>query len=72
MQVVPPASLEPFDIEGLLARLAPLGEASFDGFMLKFRSAEVRLTVFPDGRAIVHDVDDETQARGLYAKYVGS
>jgi hypothetical protein len=26
-----------------------VGEVSFDGFMLQFRSSEARLTVFPDG-----------------------
>jgi molybdopterin-synthase adenylyltransferase len=34
--------------------------------------AGVSLTVFPDGRAIVHGAGGETQARSLYARYVGA
>jgi adenylyltransferase/sulfurtransferase len=29
------------------------------------------LSVFPDGRAIVHGTDEANVARSLYAKYVG-
>jgi adenylyltransferase/sulfurtransferase len=30
------------------------------------------LTVFPDGRALVHGTTDPAAARSIYAKYVGS
>ncbi|HNY28263.1 MAG TPA: ThiF family adenylyltransferase [Candidatus Sumerlaeota bacterium] len=72
MQVLPSATMEAFEITALLERLKRVGEVSFDGFMLQFRSSEARLTVFPDGRAIVHEVDDPTVARSLYARFVGS
>jgi adenylyltransferase/sulfurtransferase len=72
MQVLPSATMEPFDIATLIERLKRIGEVSFDGFMLQFRCAEARLTVFPDGRAIVHEVDDPALARSLYARFVGS
>jgi len=35
------------------------------------RGREYRLTLFLDGRAIVHGTDDPTEAKGLYARYVG-
>lgn len=72
MQVLPPPGTESFNIEALEVRLKPLGQVSFDGFMLKFRSSEVRLTVFPDGRAIIHNTSDVAEARSLYARYVGA
>ncbi len=72
MQVQPSATMEPFDIAALLERLKRVGEVSFDGFMLQFRSSEARLTIFPDGRAIVHEVDDPIEARSLYARFIGS
>jgi len=31
----------------------------------------VRLTVFADGRAVVHGVSDEKRARAIYARWVG-
>jgi len=30
------------------------------------------MVIFPDGRAIVKNTDDEVMARGLYAKYIGA
>jgi adenylyltransferase/sulfurtransferase len=33
---------------------------------------EIRLTVFPDGRAIVHGTVDPERARSIYARFVGS
>jgi adenylyltransferase/sulfurtransferase len=31
-----------------------------------------RLSLFPDGRAIVHGTDESSVARSLYAKYIGN
>jgi len=39
--------------------------------MLRFAVDDYEMVVFPDGRAIVKNTDDESLARGLYAKYVG-
>ena len=57
--------------EKLTARLEPLGEVSYNEFMLRLRVDNRDMVVFPDGRAIVKDTNDETMARGLYAKYIG-
>ena len=57
--------------ERLAAHLGPLGEVSYNEFMLCFRVDNHEMVIFPDGRAIVKDTDDESLARGLYAKYVG-
>jgi adenylyltransferase/sulfurtransferase len=59
-------------LEGLAARLSPLGEVSYNEFMLRFVVDSQEMVVFPDGRAIVKNTDDEALARGLYAKYIGT
>ena len=58
-------------LEGLACRLKTLGEVSYSEFMLRFVVDSQEMVVFPDGRAIVKDTDDEALARGLYAKYIG-
>lgn len=45
-------------------------------FLIRFRVGEngagYEITLFADGRAIIKGTDDESIARGLYAKYIGS
>jgi len=58
-------------LERLAAHLSPLGEVSYNDFMLRFQANNHEMVVFPDGRVIVKNTDDEALARGLYAKYIG-
>jgi adenylyltransferase/sulfurtransferase len=57
--------------EKLAAQLGHLGEVSYNDFMLRFRVNSHEMVIFPDGRAIVKNTNDEVLARGLYAKYIG-
>jgi len=41
-------------------------------YLLRFDVDGYEITLFGDGRAIIKGTDDETVARGLYAKYIGS
>ncbi len=59
-------------LEELATRLKPVGEASCNEFMLRFTVDNYEMIVFPDGRAIVRNTTDESLARGLYAKYIGT
>jgi len=59
------------DLEGLGRRLEPLGTARRAGGVLVAEVEGRRLTIFPDGRALIRGVKDETEARAVYAKYVG-
>ena len=70
LQVLNPESSDVF-LDRLAEHLGPLGEVSYNDFMLRFRVDGHEIVVFPDGRAIVKNTDDETLARGLYAKYIG-
>lgn len=53
-------------------RLERLGQVSYNEFMLRFEVEGHQMVLFPDGRAIVKGTSDESLAKGLYAKYVGS
>lgn len=59
------------DLESLADRLEALGTTRRTGRVLVADIEGRRLTVFPDGRALIRGVKDETEARAVYAKYVG-
>jgi len=56
----------------LAARLKAVGVVSYNEFMLHFSIDSQEMVIFPDGRAIVKNTTDESLARGLYAKYIGT
>jgi adenylyltransferase/sulfurtransferase len=70
VQVMNPEAGE-VSLERLATHLVSIGEVSYNEFMLRFRVNNHEMVIFPDGRAIVKNTDDETLARGLYAKYIG-
>ena len=70
VQILNPEAKE-VSFESLAAHLRPLGEVSYSEFMLRFRVNNHEMVIFPDGRAIVKNTNDEALARGLYAKYIG-
>jgi molybdopterin-synthase adenylyltransferase len=65
----PPAALA---LPALAARLGSAGAVSHNQHLLRFRTGDHELVIFPTGRAIVHGTDDPAVARSLYARYVGS
>jgi adenylyltransferase/sulfurtransferase len=60
------------DLEALAARLSSVGRVVANEHLVRFTGADGELVVFVDGRAIVKGVANPSQARSLYAKYVGS
>ncbi len=71
VQVLNPEVRE-VSFEMLATHLRPVGEVSYNEFMLRFRADNHEMVIFPDGRAIVKNTNDEALARGLYAKYIGT
>ncbi len=59
------------DFSQLAERLRPIGEVSYNDFLLRFTVDTYELTVFPDARAIIKGTDDEQIARSVYARYIG-
>jgi len=56
----------------LAAHLEAVGKVAYNEFMLHFTVDSQEMVVFSDGRAIVKNTTDESLARGLYAKYIGT
>jgi adenylyltransferase/sulfurtransferase len=71
MQVLNPKTAN-LSLDELAARLKPVAEVSHNEFMLRFNADGYETVVFPDGRAIIKNTDDESVALGLYAKYIGA
>lgn len=59
------------DFATLAERLRPVGEVSYNEFLLRCAIDGYELTVFPDARAIIKGTDDEQVARSVYARYIG-
>ena len=70
VQVLNP-NIDVVSFEKLAKTLKSLGTVHYNDFMLRFNVNGNEMIIFPDGRAIVKNTDDETLARGLYAKYIG-
>jgi adenylyltransferase/sulfurtransferase len=60
------------DLQGLASRLSASGSVTANEHLVRFVGRDAELVVFGDGRAIVKGVRDVAQARGVYARYVGS
>jgi molybdopterin-synthase adenylyltransferase len=59
------------DFASLAERLRPLGEVLANEHLLRFRTEEVEMTLFSDGRAIVKGTTDPARARSLVARTFG-
>ena len=59
------------NLPDLAERLRPVGQVSFNEFLLRFIVDGYELTIFPDARAIIKGTDDEQTAKSLYARYIG-
>jgi len=59
-------------LDRLEEKLSSVGQVRRNPFMLRFDVDDYRLSIFPDGRAIVSGTDDIATAKTLYAKYIGA
>jgi adenylyltransferase/sulfurtransferase len=69
---ITPASEGEISLERLAERLKKTGEVKLSSVHLVFKTEDVEITVFKDGRGIVKGTDDMLQAKSVYAKYVGT
>lgn len=60
------------DLAALAEQLQSLGPVSRNKYLLRFEIDEYRLTIFPDGRAIVAGTEEISEAKSVYAKYIGA
>lgn len=71
VQIAPPAEMS-LSLEDLYRRLARVGRVTNNGLLLQFEVDGCQLVIFPDGRTLVRGTTDESLARTLYDKYLGS
>ncbi|MCA1553860.1 MAG: thiazole biosynthesis adenylyltransferase ThiF, partial [Chloroflexi bacterium] len=63
----------PISLEALRRKLsASVADVNTNEYLLRFNVDGFEVSVFPDARAIIKGTDDETVARSVYARYVGS
>ena len=75
VQIRPSKSSAGLDLSLLSLRLKPSGAVEQTPHLLRCRLSDpphVRLTVFADGRAIIHGVTDPERAKSIYARWIGS
>ncbi|WP_442601504.1 ThiF family adenylyltransferase [Paenibacillus sp. KN14-4R] len=59
-------------LEKIEQKLKHLGTTTRNRFLLKFAPNDhIRMMIFPDGRVMIQGTDNITQAKSLYAKYLG-
>jgi molybdopterin/thiamine biosynthesis adenylyltransferase len=71
VQIAPPCPTE-LDLASMAERLGSIADVKQNEYLLRFMSGDNELTVFRDGRAIVKGTDDISNARSLYARFVGT
>ncbi|RPI88210.1 MAG: thiazole biosynthesis adenylyltransferase ThiF [Planctomycetaceae bacterium] len=71
---ISPAEKRKLSLPEVAERLSAVGTVTHNAFLLRFElpAVDQRITLFPDGRAIIQGTDDPATARGIYAKYVGA
>jgi adenylyltransferase/sulfurtransferase len=61
------------DLASIADRLRPAGRVTVNEWLVRAEvEPGITLSIFADGRAIVQGTRDESRARGLLARYVGS
>ncbi|HAA58101.1 MAG TPA: thiamine biosynthesis protein ThiF [Myxococcales bacterium] len=68
---VTPQQDEPFSLDNVAAQLAQIGPTTHNAFLVRCTLPEHVLTVFRDGRALIEGTSDPSEARSIYARYIG-
>jgi len=69
---ISPSTTAMIDFVKLAEQLRDAGEVSYNRFLLKLKTGEHEITVFPDARCIIKGTDDPNVARSIYARYIGA
>jgi molybdopterin-synthase adenylyltransferase len=73
VQIRPPRDHGGFSLSHLAARLSAVGQVHSSEHLLRVTvDTGIDMTVFSDGRAIVHGTSDLARARSLFARFIGS
>lgn len=74
---IAPAKPSDLDLKSLAQKLSAVPEIAAadikqNEYLIRFSAGGHEFTIFRDARAIIKNTDDPTQARSLYARYIGS
>ncbi|HML04360.1 MAG TPA: ThiF family adenylyltransferase [Methanobacterium sp.] len=69
---ITPSNADEIDLRDLASKLEHLGSTKCADFILLFKTEKYEISVFRDGRAIIKGTNDETVARSVYARYIGT
>jgi molybdopterin-synthase adenylyltransferase len=72
VQIRPPHRNGQLDLASIAARLEPVASVQKHDQHLRIDVPNATITLFHDGRALIHGTSDVALARSIYAKYVGS
>lgn len=59
------------DLAVLESRLGPDARPRRNPYLLRFEAEQLEITLFPDGRAVVHGTSDPSRARAVLSRWVG-
>ena len=65
-------TIELTELQERLARQPDIDQLQANSLLVRFRRGPHRITVFPDGRALIQGTTDPVVARTLYARFIGS
>lgn len=68
---VKPESPPAWSLETVAQRLRAVGAVRHNANLLRCDLGRIQISLFADGRALIHGTDDDAEARALYARYVG-
>jgi len=71
VQISPPRPTRS-DFQQISKRLDKSAQIDLNEYLLRIRIDGYEIALFADGRSIIRGTDDFTEARALYAKYIGS
>ena len=69
---VRPSRMVQLDFPQLCQRLAKSGKVRYNEHMMRIRINGYEIALFPDGRSIIKGTDNFSEARAVYARYIGS
>ena len=70
VQIIPKEETE-YDLAKLSKKLAPLGKVEQTPYLLRFYVDTYDLTIFADGRILVHGTAEPVIAKNIYTSYLG-
>ena len=75
VQIRPPRADRPLDISQLAGKLSSVGDVRHSDAFLRCRLHEpagISMTIFPDGRALIHGTNDPARAKSIHARFIGA